>query len=175
MLQLQAMEPAAPAPDFSTLPMTALVCMMRHLPQKERHGSRCCHASVCKAWCAAAAARTTFDLEGCSSPRSLTLWLQKYGRLATNIDLRSLTGLSTLPCPLLQRLAVKQSPLSMAAGSQLAVDIMAAKQISSLHLNQVAFDHVPDLASVLTALPNLQVSLTAQLPAVPLLNPRQPR
>jgi hypothetical protein len=46
VLQLQAMEPAAP--DFSTLPMAALVCMMRHLPQKERHGSRCCHASVAR-------------------------------------------------------------------------------------------------------------------------------
>jgi hypothetical protein len=150
-------EPPAPAPDFSTLPMTALVYVMRHLPQKERRGSRCCHSLVCKAWCDA-----TFDLEGCYSPHSLTLWLQKYGRLVTNIDLRSLPGLSTLPCPMLQRLAVKQSPLSMAQDSQRAADIMAAKQISSLHLNQVQFEQAPDLVSVLAALPNLQVKLTVQ-------------
>lgn len=49
--------------DFST----ALVCVMQHVPQQEQIGSHSCHALVCKAWCdAAAAARTTFDLERCS-------------------------------------------------------------------------------------------------------------
>jgi hypothetical protein len=148
-------------PDFSTLPMTALVCIMQHLPQQERVGSRCCHALVCKAWCdAAAAARTTFNLERCYNPHSLILWLQKYGRVVTDIDLRSSPAvLSQLPCPLLRRLAVQQTSLFMVPGSQLATDIMAATQLSRLHLNQVVFkDQAPDLASVLAALPKLQVS-----------------
>lgn len=134
---------------------------MQHLPQNERIGSRCCHALVCQAWCdAAAAARTSFNLVRCSNPHSLTLWLQKYGRLVTAMDLSSAPGLSlSLPCPLLRRLRVREGSLFMAPGSQLAADIMAAKQLSSVRLEQVVFrgDQAQHLASVLAALSNLQV------------------
>lgn len=146
---------SAGAPDFSTLPMAALVCIMQHVPLRSRMGSS---SRVCTAWTdAAAAATTTFDLELCSNHSSLAKFLWKHGRMVTSMELRSSPGLAQLPCPKLLRLSIQQCSLHLSPGSQLARDIASATQLSSIQLNQVVFKgEEPDLASVLGALPNLQ-------------------
>src|SRR5689334_16880973 len=103
--------PEEDQPDWSLLPLPALLNVMQHLPQQERVGTPDCCALVCKSW-AAAAVEATHVLEySCcdwdtpdkpylvtTGANSITLYLHNHGNNLTSMAVTGGTMVG-LPCP----------------------------------------------------------------------------
>jgi len=64
--------------------------------------------------------------------------------------------ITTLPCPGLQDLRLRNCSVDLRPGSQLLSDLCSATALTTLYFRDITYQGEPDLAAVLSALPNLQ-------------------
>jgi len=150
-------QPHTMSRPWSDLPMTALTLAFEKLPQRKRSGSVSCVALVCSRWAEAAAAATRVIVGKCPNTDSLQTWLRSRGSSVNQIQLFLPSGaITSLPCPRLEHLVLEDSIVNLRPNSQLVLDLSAATGLTTLMLNGVTFQGRPDLAGVLSALPNLR-------------------
>jgi len=146
--------------SWSELPLSALTLIFEELYLSETAGTEDCVARICSSWAeaaAAAAATVTIDLEDCSNIDSLQRWLHSRGSGVIAIAVsRSSGAITSLPCPKLEDLELRDSSVDLRQGSQLLQDLCAATALTKLCFFDIKFQGEPDLAAVLSALPNLE-------------------
>jgi len=131
--------------------MSVLAYAFEKLDLRDRAGTRNCIALVCTSWAAAAAAATrSIELSRCTNTDSLQQWLRSRGSHVIKAKLRIERGIITsLPCPRLERLVLKDISVDLRPGSQLLQDLSAAAALEHLQLDDVVFQGEPDRVAVL--------------------------
>jgi len=140
------------------LPDLLLTRIFDKLKLTDTAGTPDCVARVCNRWAKVAAAARVIQLDSCSSPGSLQLWLRRDRDGVHTVKaievMQSVGVISSLPCPMLQYVTLRYSSVDLRPGSQLLQDLSAATGLTHLKFIGVTFEGEPDLAALLSALPS---------------------